>query len=1284
MTSDGPWTAFRPPDRFALAPPRSLPPDLAIVSLEPWHAVIALGTDGGQPLADGDELARGVHLLWTLRPELGFPAEGYDVYRRRHRPPEWGCLDPPNGLLPPKGRTQWEFLDTQLAVEGDGVRLDADACPPTGAAHVVGQGSLTVMEPRRRAAVRAVGQGDPPLVEVLADTGDGRQVIASAPADAREGGGWSAEVWAQGIVGCRLSGEDMRICVVCFGDADETGGWQKLNEQPVLTPVVTPGTANEPANLHGPDATRAEARGRLSASLPRAAKDALSAGFADVGELVEDALRDGRGALLPAAATDTTGARTPPRLALATLGAVAVTAVDPDVARMLGLYWHDPVDDGRFDYKVVARHGAVRFPGPVIAFGELAPGAAGSTLDVDGVHFVGTAGLEIVASGRTRALRVPAPVIGTAAGLRLDRTVPAITLQVADATGTAFTAWRGSQRVASAVAFIGRVALEDPGGIDAVTWSVGPLDLLEVELHPRAGLVGDLPAYAWRLSPTRPDPVHGLDLTEVASAVEPTRLRPDGTLDDATGVVGLDWRATSAASDPGRPVRVHVGRADPGAEPEVRNADRPAAAFARSPGNARPGPDVPRRWIEHGLAAGSYGWSVRGIDVFGRLGDWSEERMVAVGAGVVPPPPDAVTAAYLDPADPSLPDEHRALAERDGPGLLVEWTWPAGHRIAAPGVDEFRVYARRDDPNALAGAVLSVTDRGDRSRLRTDRAVPGGRDDLAGERLRVGGASFAILGNDGAQIEVAHLTSPTERPTTGPFAIDLSPTCPLHTDLAVPRGFGPPIHVEPAGALPRVTARVTAVAADSVTLADPLPPGDLVPGLLASGGIAYTVVEQHSATVTVRGAAQPDGSVALPAVGADATLWPGARYRAWLPGQGARPHDDERWAMTLVAVSACDVDAVVPPEPVPPHLPRRAAARRGGTGLEGPLSRVARVVVPHRDAPGAVVVALPDGDIPADRAEPADWYGRAAYRLGFAPVPGATEYRVLRASVASLFEADRAARRDGLPPYAGGAADVDYAELSNREVMALAELACNEPAFLPAGTVAAPPFDDTLDGRGLGRFVYRVRSVDASGNAGPWSAAFPLVETRDVTAPAVPTLTSVLGGENRITTQWSAGTEPDLAEYRIWRADSREALDDVRRLEPTATVPADTHRFDDEGLPGLRTFYYRVAAVDAAGNVSPATPATAARVVDTTPPAPPAWVAAERTARGVRLAWRATEAGLTCVLQRRPLGGGVWRDVSGALEPDDPPDGFAHLDRTRRRGRGVRVPGAGAATPLAT
>jgi hypothetical protein len=242
-----------------------------------------------------------------------------------------------------------------------------------------------------------------------------------------------------------------------------------------------------------------------------------------------------------------------------------------------------------------------------------------------------------------------------------------------------------------------------------------------------------------------------------------------------------------------------------------------------------------------------------------------------------------------------------------------------------------------------------------------------------------------------------------------------------------------------------------------------------------------------------------------------------------------------------------------------------------------------------------------------------------------------------------------------------------YPQKLNREVMALAELPCNEAAFRPAhdGTIEASPFEDTLDGRGLGRFVYRVRSVDASDNTGPWSGAFPLVEVTDVTAPAMPVLVSLRAGENRVTAQWLKGREPDLAEYRVWRAESREALDDVRRLAPLAVVPLTSEAvltYADEDLPGLRTFFYRVAAVDAAGNVSQPTAAAAARVVDTGPPDPPAWIATEWVADGVRLEWRAAEAGLTCVLQRRPLGGSVWQDVSPELTAHPRPHDFAFVD----------------------
>ena len=65
----------------------------------PWLSVVALGTTGGDPCADGATLGEGVHLLWSLDPGLGFPTGGYDVWRRRHRAPEWVCdeFDPEEG-----------------------------------------------------------------------------------------------------------------------------------------------------------------------------------------------------------------------------------------------------------------------------------------------------------------------------------------------------------------------------------------------------------------------------------------------------------------------------------------------------------------------------------------------------------------------------------------------------------------------------------------------------------------------------------------------------------------------------------------------------------------------------------------------------------------------------------------------------------------------------------------------------------------------------------------------------------------------------------------------------------------------------------------------------------------------------------------------------------------------------------------------------------------------------------------------------------------------------------
>ena len=441
-------------------------------------------------------------------------------------------------------------------------------------------------------------------------------------------------------------------------------------------------------------------------------------------------------------------------------------------------------------------------------------------------------------------------------------------------------------------------------------------------------------------------------------------------------------------------------------------------------------------------------------------------------------------------------------------------------------------------------------------------------------------------------------------------------------------------------------------------------PGGAAPGVsrVARDRLPGVRPDAGSAQIRIRGVTQSDGTTELPGVGDACTVWPGARYRAWLPGLVLRPKEAEAVARGLVAVSTSDGDPSVADDPAwsePGH-----GSLGGRAGREGRASRVARISVPHRTPPAAVPVTRPaevDGDIPADQAEPADWYGRARYSLAFDAVAGATGYRVLRASTAALFERDRVLRQTGAAPYTGGpfddggasaawlaenhpavsvadlTADLKthpdaaavlaawrgwaawyYAGLLNKEVMQLAdEVAGTQEAFQPAhpGTIPGPPYRDTLDGRGLGRFVYRVRSVDASGNAGDWSLTFPLVEVRDVTPPKTPTLLTATAFDNAAYLAWRANTEPDISEYRVWRATSPAALLDVRRQPPVRTLAAVTGEarvvHADEGLEGLRTYSYRVAAVDTAGNVSEPTPVISVRVPDSKAPQPPEWTRAE-------------------------------------------------------------------------
>jgi hypothetical protein len=204
-------------------------------------------------------------------------------------------------------------------------------------------------------------------------------------------------------------------------------------------------------------------------------------------------------------------------------------------------------------------------------------------------------------------------------------------------------------------------------------------------------------------------------------------------------------------------------------------------------------------------------------------------------------------------------------------------------------------------------------------------------------------------------------------------------------------------------------------------------------------------------------------------------------------------------------------------------------------------------------------------------------------------------------------------------------------------------------------------YEDTLDGRTINRYFYRAAYVDGAHNLSPLGLSGPPIYLPDVVPPRAPVITKILGGDREITLRWASNREPDLAEYRVYRAESREAARDVRLMalvhtEPVpvgdpAARPAEME-WVDQSVQGLKTFYYRLAAVDEANNISKATSQEAARAFDDTRPDPPTWEPAMPGTEpdSLALSWTSPVTDLACLVQRSPTGAGDWSSISGWLE----------------------------------
>ncbi|MFG3539362.1 MULTISPECIES: PA14 domain-containing protein [Streptomyces] len=175
----------------------------------------------------------------------------------------------------------------------------------------------------------------------------------------------------------------------------------------------------------------------------------------------------------------------------------------------------------------------------------------------------------------------------------------------------------------------------------------------------------------------------------------------------------------------------------------------------------------------------------------------------------------------------------------------------------------------------------------------------------------------------------------------------------------------------------------------------------------------------------------------------------------------------------------------------------------------------------------------------------------------------------------------------------------------------------------PIATTTSTTWTDTTVPKDGNVYYYEVRAHDRAGNTSAGTADLG-VTTVDRIAPAAPKGVEdnwAMGSPTRITLYWDSNTEPDLAEYRVYRSTS----------VPVALTPANRLASSGGGYTGPLPqtgdiYYYVVTAVDTHGNESPASGTAEYYSDDLTGPVDtPLGAHASEGETGVTVTWDASE-----------------------------------------------------------
>src|SRR5262245_34643285 len=174
----------------------------------------------------------------------------------------------------------------------------------------------------------------------------------------------------------------------------------------------------------------------------------------------------------------------------------------------------------------------------------------------------------------------------------------------------------------------------------------------------------------------------------------------------------------------------------------------------------------------------------------------------------------------------------------------------------------------------------------------------------------------------------------------------------------------------------------------------------------------------------------------------------------------------------------------------------------------------------------------------------------------------------------------------------------------------------------PGNRIAQPTGTSYTDtGLAAGTYYYKVQAEDAAGNLSAPSNEASAVVTGDTQPPSAPGNLNASGSISSVSLSWSASTDNvGVARYDLYRSTTSGFTPGPanRIAQPTGTTYTDT------GL-AAGTYYYKVIAEDAAGNLSaPSNEASAVVTGDTQPPSTPGNLAASPGPAQVSLSWNAS------------------------------------------------------------